>query len=44
MGKIATIGLAAAVFGSLMNIAVSKLASWWHSRLQKKEGLSTHNS
>jgi BASS family bile acid:Na+ symporter len=33
MGKIATIGLAAAVFGPLMNITGSALASWWHNRL-----------
>lgn len=35
MGKIATIGLAAAVFGPLMNITGSTLASWWHNRLPK---------
>jgi BASS family bile acid:Na+ symporter len=33
MGKIATIGLAAAVFGPLMNITGSALASWWHNRV-----------
>ncbi|MEJ8817697.1 bile acid:sodium symporter family protein [Lacibacter sp. H407] len=32
LGKIATIGLAAAVFGPLMNITGSALASWWHNR------------
>jgi bile acid:Na+ symporter, BASS family len=32
MGKIATVGLAAAVFGPLMNITGSALASWWHGR------------
>jgi BASS family bile acid:Na+ symporter len=32
MGKIATVGLAPAVFGPLMNITGSVLASWWHSR------------
>jgi len=32
MGKIATVGLAAAVFGPLMNITGSMLASWWHNR------------
>jgi bile acid:Na+ symporter, BASS family len=37
MGKIATIGLAAAVFGPLMNITGSTLASWWHSRLPKDD-------
>jgi bile acid:Na+ symporter, BASS family len=35
MGKIATVGLAAAVFGPLMNITGSALASWWHNRLPK---------
>jgi bile acid:Na+ symporter, BASS family len=33
MGKIATIGLAPAVFGPLMNITGSTLASWWHNRM-----------
>ncbi|TWI85575.1 BASS family bile acid:Na+ symporter [Lacibacter cauensis] len=33
LGKIATIGLAAAVFGPLMNITGSALASWWHNRI-----------
>lgn len=35
MGKLATVGLAAAVFGPLMNITGSTLASWWHNRLPK---------
>jgi BASS family bile acid:Na+ symporter len=35
MGKIATIGLAPAVFGPLMNITGSALASWWHGRIPK---------
>lgn len=50
MGKIATVGLASAVFAPLMNISGSILASWWHNRppedqtsekqdeLQDKEG------
>jgi bile acid:Na+ symporter, BASS family len=37
MGKIATVGLAAAVFGPLMNITGSALASWWHGRLPKNK-------
>jgi BASS family bile acid:Na+ symporter len=37
MGKIATVGLAAGVFGPLMNITGSALASWWHGRLPKNE-------
>ena len=32
MGKMATVGLAPAVFGPLMNITGSILASWWHRR------------
>lgn len=32
MGRIATIGLAAAIFGPIMNITGSTLASWWHNR------------
>ncbi len=32
MGKIATIGLAPAVFGPMMNTTGSSLASWWHNR------------
>lgn len=36
MGKLATIGLAAAVFGPLMNITGSVLASWWHNRIPKE--------
>ena len=38
MGKIATMGLAAAVFGPLMNITGSILASWWHNRPPKDYG------
>lgn len=37
MGKIATIGLAPAVFGPLMNITGSILASWWHRRTKNVE-------
>ncbi len=32
MGKIATIGLAPAVFGPMMNITGSSLASWWKGK------------
>ena len=32
MGKAATVGLAPAVFGPLMNITGSSLATWWRSR------------
>ncbi len=37
MGKIATVGLAPAVFGPLMNITGSILASYWHRRPPKKD-------
>ena len=37
MGKLATVGLAPAIFGPLMNINGSSLASWWHSRLPEEE-------
>jgi BASS family bile acid:Na+ symporter len=32
MGKMATVGLAPAIFGPLMNITGSILASWWHRK------------
>jgi BASS family bile acid:Na+ symporter len=32
MGKVATVGLAPAVFGPLMNITGSLLASWWQRK------------
>ncbi|XOV93364.1 MAG: bile acid:sodium symporter family protein [Bacteroidota bacterium] len=32
MGKVATVGLAPAVFGPMMNITGSTLASWWRDR------------
>lgn len=38
LGKIATMGLAPAVFGPLMNITGSILASYWHKRPPKLEG------
>lgn len=38
MGKLATVGLAPAVFGPLMNTTGSSLASWWHNRAPDPEG------
>lgn len=35
MGKVATVGLAPAVFGPIMNITGSTLASWWKSKPPK---------
>lgn len=37
MGKIATVGLAPAVFGPLMNITGSILASYWHRKPLKED-------
>jgi bile acid:Na+ symporter, BASS family len=37
MGKLATVGLAPAIFGPLMNITGSTLASWWHNRRPPEE-------
>lgn len=37
LGKIATLGLAAAVFGPIMNITGSILASWWHGKNPKEK-------
>ncbi len=33
MGKLATVGLAPAVFGPMMNISGSALATWWHRKV-----------
>lgn len=39
MGKIATVGLAPAVFGPMMNITGSSLAVWWRNKgIQTREG------
>jgi BASS family bile acid:Na+ symporter len=32
MGKIATVGLAPAIFGPIMNITGSMLATWWRNK------------
>ena len=37
MGKIATVGLAPAVFGPLMNVTGSALATWWRSKLPEEK-------
>jgi len=36
MGKMATAGLAPAIFGPVMNITGSSLASWWHNHPPEK--------
>lgn len=43
MGKIATVGLAPAVFGPWMNISGSTLANWWRRESLKNEK-NEHNS
>ncbi|WP_127124573.1 bile acid:sodium symporter family protein [Pseudoflavitalea rhizosphaerae] len=37
MGKIATVGLASVIFGTMMNVTGSSLASWWHNRPPRDE-------
>jgi len=39
MGKLATTGLAPAIFGPVMNVTGSSLASWWHNRIPKDDKL-----
>jgi BASS family bile acid:Na+ symporter len=36
MGKLATVGLAPAIFGPMMNITGSSLAIWWRNKTPKK--------
>ncbi len=38
MGKLSTVGLAAAIFGPMMNITGSFLSSWWHNRPPQDDG------
>ncbi len=37
MGKLATVGLAPAIFGPLMNVTGSALATWWRGRPPEEE-------
>jgi BASS family bile acid:Na+ symporter len=37
MGKIATVGLAPAIFGPLMNITGSSLATYWRDKQPKDD-------
>jgi quinoprotein glucose dehydrogenase len=37
MGRLATVGLAPAVFGPVMNISGSALATWWHRKLPEEK-------
>ena len=38
------VALAPAIFGPLMNITGSLLASWWHNRIPKHEGIPSEGS
>ncbi len=40
MGKMATVGLAPAIFGPVMNINGSSLASWWHNRKPREDKIN----
>lgn len=47
MGKLATAGLAPAIFGPVMNVTGSSLASWWHNHLpdeKQSESSSPHRT
>lgn len=37
MGKLATVGLAPAIFGPLMNVTGSALATWWRDKIPKED-------
>jgi BASS family bile acid:Na+ symporter len=43
MGNIATIGLAPAIYGPLMNVTGSTLASWWRTKIPKEEKSETED-
>ena len=43
MGKIATVGLAPAIFGPLMNITGSSLATYWRGKPPKEKGVKSVN-
>jgi bile acid:Na+ symporter, BASS family len=44
MGKMATAGLAPAIFGPVMNVNGSSLASWWHNHSPKEDALANESS
>lgn len=44
MGKIATVGLASAVNGPIMNVTFSLIGSWWGSKQDEKEREKTTNT
>lgn len=44
MGKVATIGLAPAVFGPMMNVTGSSLATWWRGKSEPEQESGTGDS
>ncbi len=44
MGKVATVGLAPAVFGPMMNVTGSSLATWWRGKGKNKQKLQFSNT
>lgn len=42
MGKVATVGLAPAIFGPLMNITGSSLANWWRNKPTSKNEFTNY--
>ncbi len=44
MGRVATIGLAPAVFGPMMNITGSSLATWWRRKSENEDPTSEHTN
>lgn len=44
MGKIATVGLAPAIFGPLMNVTGSALASWWRTKVPEEDASNSKSS
>jgi BASS family bile acid:Na+ symporter len=44
MGKMATVGLAPTVFGSLMNITGATLATWWRDKPVPEDEAATPGS
>jgi BASS family bile acid:Na+ symporter len=44
MGKVATIGLAPAVFGPMMNVTGSSLATWWRGKTEQDPGKASEEN
>ena len=44
MGKVATVGLASVIFGTMMNVTGSMLANWWHNKRPTETGVRSTES